>query len=118
MSDPLVRSPQAQLLVQRIGDQARTSNLARVAELEQALSAAAGSSLTEEVRRAAVATAHQLVGSAGTFGYSRVSELARAVEGLFLADDITGPAAEAAQRSLVTMQQDLLTGPDEDDLEP
>jgi len=103
----------AQGVLQLIGKQALWSNMSRVDDLERALRAAARSALADEDRLAAAAIAHQLVGSAGTFGYRRVSELARELE-VFFTDSPEGSpaAAEAASQRIQTIQKSLLAGPD------
>ncbi|HYI59898.1 MAG TPA: Hpt domain-containing protein [Microlunatus sp.] len=65
-----------------IAAQARRTNLVRAAELRAALDRAASEGLDAADWAAAERTAHQLAGSAGTFGYAAVSELARSLERL------------------------------------
>ena len=65
-----------------IAAQARRTNLVRAAELRAALERAASQDLDAAGWAAAERTAHQLAGSAGTFGYFGVSELARSLERL------------------------------------
>lgn len=74
-------------------DRARATNLTRVAVIVEALQAMHDGPLPEDVRLTARAAAHSLVGSAGTFGFDRASELARDLESLL--DDVRG--AEDAQ---------------------
>nr|WP_294690301.1 Hpt domain-containing protein [uncultured Friedmanniella sp.] len=62
---------------------ARAANLARTAILEDALQALEEGSLSPSDREAAAQAAHQLVGSAGTFGRHRSSELAAGLERWF-----------------------------------
>lgn len=61
--------------VQAIGERARDHNLARAKILRQALDAVRSRHLDEQLRRAAQRAAHQIAGSAGTFGYPVASEL-------------------------------------------
>lgn len=91
-----------------IGAQARLANQARVNQLSVALTKLGRGELTLLECQRSVQVAHQLVGSAGTFGYARVSELGRQLESLFAsgAPGDAGRVAEAAQ-ALVRMQQDL-----------
>lgn len=56
--------------------------IARVAALEQAAQALVEGQLTEESRQLAEREAHKLVGSLGTFGFSRGSRMAREVQRL------------------------------------
>lgn len=70
------------LALSTIADQARRTNLARAAELRTALGQAAAG-LDDSGWEAAERTAHQLAGSAGTFGFASVSERARLLERYF-----------------------------------
>jgi HPt (histidine-containing phosphotransfer) domain-containing protein len=78
---------------------ARRANLARSAVLADALEAVALGRLDEEQRAAATEAAHKLVGSAGTFGSRRASELAGSLERFFEADDATREAGLDQARS-------------------
>ena len=80
MQDPdeAIRAVMAGLAVS-----ARAANLARTAVIEQALTALATGDLDATEREAAVQAAHQVVGSAGTFGRRRSSELAGHLEDWF-----------------------------------
>jgi HPt (histidine-containing phosphotransfer) domain-containing protein len=62
---------------------ARRANLARTTVLEDALRALDAGSLAPDAREAAAQAAHQVVGSAGTFGRHRSSELAAGLEQWF-----------------------------------
>jgi chemotaxis protein histidine kinase CheA len=66
-----------------IADRARERNLGRAAELAAWVTTAEHGSLSENQRSEAAEIAHQLAGSAGTFGYLGVTEIAREVERLF-----------------------------------
>ena len=66
--------------IRAIWRQRRASVLARVGVIEQAISAVGEGQLTEDARSAAAREAHMLAGSAGTFGFSLASELARELE--------------------------------------
>jgi len=70
--------------------QARRTNLTRTAELEAALERAADHGLDPAGWAAAERTAHQLAGSAGTFGFDGVSEIARSLEQFFADAAATG----------------------------
>ena len=59
---------------------ARQANLARAEVIAAALAALADGTLQEEQRLAAEQAAHQVVGSAGTFGARHASELAAGLE--------------------------------------
>ena len=60
--------------------QARRTNLTRTADLGAALDEAADRGLDAVGWADAERTAHQLAGSAGTFGFDGVSEIARSLE--------------------------------------
>jgi HPt (histidine-containing phosphotransfer) domain-containing protein len=98
-------------MMHAIAARAWQSNLARLAQLDDALQRAAAGTLALDGSAAAAQVAHQLVGSAGTFGYPRVSELGRRVELWFAAGALDDPgAAESAALDLATMRQDLVAG--------
>jgi HPt (histidine-containing phosphotransfer) domain-containing protein len=63
-----------------IAAQARRTNLVRAAEIRTALDRAEVDDLDRAGWAAAERTAHQLAGSAGTFGFAGVSEWARYLE--------------------------------------
>lgn len=63
-------------ILRRVWARRRDDVLARVDVIEDALVEEAGAEAREEGRR----QAHMLAGSAGTFGFPRASELARAIE--------------------------------------
>ena len=73
-----------------ITEQARRTNLTRTAELGAALDGAADRGLDAVGWAAAERTAHQLAGSAGTFGFDGVSEIARSLERFFADAAATG----------------------------
>lgn len=66
-----------------IVDRARERNLDRAEELAGWVSAAEHGELTTDGRVVAAEVAHQLAGSAGTFGYQVATERAREIEGIF-----------------------------------
>ena len=84
-----------QAVMRTLAASARDANLARTAVLEQALASLDAGLLDPACREAAVAAAHQVAGSAGTFGRHRSSELAAALEQWFRAGH---PADEDASR--------------------
>lgn len=89
---------------------ARRSNLARSQVLADALRAVADGQLDDTQRQQAVAAAHQLTGSAGTFGHHRASELAAALEAYFADPAGLGPGLADAGERLAALQQDLEAG--------
>lgn len=97
----------AQAALDGIGAQARRSNLARVGQLTAALTLLGLGELSLLERQRCVQVSHQLVGSAGTFGYARVSELARQLE-LFFSSALDDPGqVGSARRALLDMERDL-----------
>ena len=66
-----------------IADRARERNLDRAEELAGWVSAAEQGELTPDGAMVAAEVAHQLAGSAGTFGYQRATERARELEAIF-----------------------------------
>jgi HPt (histidine-containing phosphotransfer) domain-containing protein len=109
--DPMAR---AQAAMQQIGDRALESNLRRLVELDEAVQSARHGNLTEDQCSAAVDVAHQLVGSAGTFGYAEVSRLARQLEHFFQDRDFAEPTVTLAVDWLESVRQHLAAGPDDD----
>ena len=105
----------AQALLHSIGAQARQSNLLRVVELSEAVVSLGRGELSCVGRERAIDVAHQLVGSAGTFGYQRASALAREVEVLLRRPEVEPGAGQlaAAARSLALIEQDLSGDPDD-----
>jgi HPt (histidine-containing phosphotransfer) domain-containing protein len=92
--------------------QARRTNLTRTADLGAALDDAAGRGLDAAGWAAAERTAHQLAGSAGTFGFAGVSEIARSLERFFAESGAAGssdPVRLAEARSLLSRASDQLT---------
>ena len=119
------RLERARQAVRDIGAAALRSNQGRVDALTEAVDAADRGGLSADERAAAAAVAHQLVGSAGTFGYARVSRLARQLEH-FLGADPSDPAdpdparphlmdPEAARAALGDIRRDLRRDPDDED---
>lgn len=98
-----------------IGAHARSANLARAAQLADALRSLEADTLSGTQRDTAVRSAHQLAGSAGTFGQQPASRLASWFERFF-----TGTAsADAkelghARRQLDELQRSLEEPPDLD----
>ncbi|HEX8509592.1 MAG TPA: Hpt domain-containing protein [Propionibacteriaceae bacterium] len=116
MVEERINATQAREGFASIASRAAQSNLRRVDVLSELLSHVVRGDITETDRGRAVDIAHQLVGSAGTFGYRRVSEIAREVELFFVLADHQDPARyEAAARSLAEMERELLSPPDDPD---
>ncbi len=87
--------------VQSIVDHARSVNLDRAADLDQVLADIAADRGEEGDRQRATEVAHQLVGSAGTFGFPGASQLAGELERYFAEADFSDQARLAAARELV-----------------
>ena len=86
------------------------TNLARCLVLDSALTALEQARCTDTVRLAAEQAAHQMVGSAGTFGFPHVSDLAGELE-QFLAAAATSadvPPADTAQSADLARARQLL----------
>ena len=77
---------------------ARRSNLGRSDVIAAALGALGEGRLTQEQRAVAEQAAHQVVGSAGTFGARRASELAAALESYLAGDEASRAAGLARAR--------------------
>ena len=90
--DPLER-------VHEIFARARERNLGRANELAGWVTLGEERRLTPDDRAEAKEVAHQLAGSAGTFGYQAATELAREIEQLFAEGD--GPTCWARARDHV-----------------
>jgi HPt (histidine-containing phosphotransfer) domain-containing protein len=97
--------------VESIGGHARSTNLARADRLSEALAEVAAGALDESDRRRATDIAHQLVGSAGTFGFPGASQLAGEIERYFVEADLADPVRLATARDQVRrVQEELATG--------
>ena len=87
---------------------ARSHNLAKVPDIEVAVTALVQDQLGEAARERAAFQAHKIAGSAGTFGLPLASDLARRLERLFAAP---GPKPERGEeaRELVAHLRGELT---------
>jgi hypothetical protein len=82
--DPTVeRRRRTALAVALIWDEKRDVVLGQVGVLENAVAALSDGVLGDDLRGAARSEAHKLAGSAGTFGFSRSSGMAREMELIF-----------------------------------
>jgi HPt (histidine-containing phosphotransfer) domain-containing protein len=108
--------------VESIGGHARSVNLDRADRLSQALAAVAAGERGDATRHDATEIAHQLVGSAGTFGFTGASRLAGEIERYFAEADLDDPVELAGAEDRVRRLKEELAGdPDyqpEDDLDP
>jgi HPt (histidine-containing phosphotransfer) domain-containing protein len=89
---------------------ARVTNLARAVQLDAALERAADAALDEAARAQAVAVAHQLIGSAGTFGFSEASRRAAELKDFFAASQVADDDIQAARVRLTALRSDLQNG--------
>jgi HPt (histidine-containing phosphotransfer) domain-containing protein len=106
--------------VESISDHARAVNLARAAHLDRVLADIAAGRDDEDERQRATESAHQLVGSAGTFGFPGASSLAGELERYFVEADFTDPEQLATARQQVARLRAELAAepayqPDEED---
>jgi HPt (histidine-containing phosphotransfer) domain-containing protein len=98
--------------VESISDHARSVNLARAAHLARVLTDIAAGRSDEAARQAATESAHQLVGSAGTFGFPGASQLAGELERYFVEADFTDPdRLLAAREQVARLRAELAAGP-------
>ena len=95
-----------------IGHHAHAVNLSRAARLADALAVAGGGRLDDAQRKSATDLAHQLVGSAGTFGFPGASQLAGDLERFFADGAFDDPERLAAARAqLGQLQVELAAEP-------
>jgi HPt (histidine-containing phosphotransfer) domain-containing protein len=98
--------------VQSIVDHARSVNLDRAADLDRVLDDITTGRAGEGKRQRATEVAHQLVGSAGTFGFPEASQLAGELERYFVEADFTDQARLASAREQVArLRAELAAGP-------
>jgi hypothetical protein len=86
---------------------ARVTNLARAVQLDAALERAAEAALDEAGRAQAVAVAHQLIGSAGTFGFSEASRRAAELKDFFATSQVAADDIQVARIRLTALRSDL-----------
>lgn len=89
---------------------ARRSNLRRVEQVKAVLTAAGEGRLEENERRRAAELVHQILGSAGTFGYPRASDLAGRLEGLLRAADLSDAELLGEARATLAALRNELAG--------
>jgi HPt (histidine-containing phosphotransfer) domain-containing protein len=82
---PEEREDAVSAVLRELSVSAARSNLARSAVIAEAVRAAENGRLLEQQRVAALTAAHQVVGSAGTFGLPRASRTAAGLEDFFAA---------------------------------
>jgi HPt (histidine-containing phosphotransfer) domain-containing protein len=90
---------------------AQASNVARVSRVSGAVSALGIGRLDDTERRQAAELAHQIIGSAGTFGFPHASELAAQLEDFFLAGEFGYGEVAQAREWVSALQLDLAGKP-------
>lgn len=96
-----------------IGAHARTTNLVRAEQLDDALTQLETGGLDGAQREAAVRSAHQLAGSAGTFGLGAASGLASWFERFFgRAENAASSELSEARHQLSQLRISLEESPD------
>ena len=106
--------------VESISDHARAANLARATHLDQVLADIAAGRADEDERQRATESAHQLIGSTGTFGFAGASQLAGELERYFVEADFTdqdrlAAAREQVGRLMAELAADPAYQPDEEE---
>jgi HPt (histidine-containing phosphotransfer) domain-containing protein len=76
-------TPNVQSLFRTLQLRARATNQTRLEQLVGSLAAAGAGSLDDAGRRHATDLAHQIIGSAGTFGFAEASRIAVELEAFF-----------------------------------
>ncbi len=99
-------------VVRSLGDHARKVNLARAARLADAVDQAEVTQLPDGQRRAAAEVAHQVVGSAGTFGFPRASRLAAELERFFAVGELDRTRLGWARAQVDALIDQLRSDPD------
>lgn len=97
-----------QRLLASFGQRARAANLLRVVRLSELLDSADAGALDEEGRREGENLAHQVVGSAGTFGQPGASREAVSVERYFAETGAAGCRSRTGDAARVRRVVDRL----------
>jgi len=84
-----------------IWERRREDIVGRVAVLDEVIAALGSGTLTPALREAGASTAHQLTGTAGTFGFHRASDLARLLEHALADDAQLDPSCSASMGETV-----------------
>ncbi|GAB3739255.1 Hpt domain-containing protein [Microlunatus parietis] len=98
MTDSDRPSPSPEAVFDSISAQAQETNRIRVEALAEVILRSDPTGLSEDDRRQAKDLAHQIAGSAGTFGFDLASEVARQVEQLLLREPDSAQLAELEQQ--------------------
>jgi HPt (histidine-containing phosphotransfer) domain-containing protein len=97
---------------------AQLTNLARAAQLGTALEQVAAGELDEAGRARAVAVAHQLIGSAGTFGFAAASRRAGELKEFFTLPRIDEDDIQTARIRLADLRRSLQSDQNSDQSSP
>lgn len=80
----------------------------RVAAIEDAVEAAEAGALLPDARARAIAEAHTLAGSVGTFGFQEGTDIAREVYSAFRADgELDAPTVESLKQRVARLREIL-----------
>ena len=91
-----------------IWQRSKTTSYSRVALCEKAIVALIGDTLTEDLRKQAEVAAHKLAGMAGTFGFPRVTGLARRIEErLQYSEDIDNEGAKRLRDTVAALRDEM-----------
>ncbi|MGE0715231.1 MAG: ATP-binding protein [Alphaproteobacteria bacterium] len=96
----------ADVLKQSVGEEAFLSLMERYSEFAREKATALRVAAEAADRKALYRTAHMLVGSAGSIGFTAISDEARSVEDLVRGEGIASDAAIAAARQLATAAEE------------
>lgn len=109
-----VPSPDPTAAIAAIYERYRKTIYSQVAVLEEAVAALRRNALDDDLRGRAHREAHKLAGSAGTFGFSRASDLARDIEASFQQTPMAVTRIDVARlaAAVVAIREDLSATPD------
>jgi DNA-binding response OmpR family regulator len=98
-------------VVAEIRTKLKASFIENVVIFERAIANIKTGNLDNELRQEAQSKAHKLVGSLGTLGIPKGSEVARKIENLFKADNILNPGATQQVEDLVNLLKQIFEHP-------
>lgn len=99
--------PDLSMAVTQIWQRTKATTLERVASLQDMTQSLYSAVPQPDLRQKAIAAAHKLTGSLGTFGFEAGSRLAQQIERLFLSDQAQMAAAQRALVLLDSLTQEL-----------
>ena len=100
-------------VVAEIRAKLRADFIEKVAVFDRAIAQIKTGTLEDELRREAQAQAHKLVGSLGTLGLPKGSEVARAIEHLFKVQNISKPGTAEQVEELLHLLKQIFDRPPE-----